>query len=309
MAEKTNKIKNKPTPLGIVLLVFLCLYVVLLLAPLVWAFLSSLRDPWFYRMDSLWWIKGKEGDVVFFDNYKTIGEIFWCEVTRKGVGTYRVGMWSMFGYSLLYAIGCSFTASFIPCITAYCCSKFPCRLSKIVVATVIVCLSLPIVGSLPSEIRVVKFLGLYDRLWSMWVMKANFLGLYFLVFYAAFKGVSNTYSEAAKIDGAGNFRIFFGIIMPLVKNTFFTVMLIKFIEFWNDYQNPLIYMNSYPTIAIGLYSLLTTNDPRKMASTGYANTDPQRMAAAMAVLFPILIVFIAFQKKLLGDLTIGGVKG
>ena len=216
MASNTNKIKSKLTPLGIVLLVCLCVYVILVLAPLVWAFLSSLRDPWFYRMDSLWWIKGKEGDVLYFDNYKTIGEIFWCEVTRKGVGTYTVGMWSMFGYSLLYAIGCAFTASFVPCVTAYCCSKFPCKLSKTVVTIVIVCMSLPIVGSLPSEIKVVKSLGLYDKLWSMWVMKANFLGLYFLVFYAAFNGVSDTYSEAAKIDGAGNFRIFFGIIMPLV---------------------------------------------------------------------------------------------
>lgn len=309
MIAKSNKIKNKITSLGIVLLVCLCVYVVLILAPLLWAFLSSLRDPWFYRMDSLWWIKGKEGDVLYFDNYKTVAEIFWCEVTKAGVGTYRVGMWKMYGYSLLYSLGCAFTATFVPCVTAYCCSKFPCKLSKAVVTTVIICMSLPIVGSLPSEIRVVKFLGLYDKLWSMWVMKANFLGLYFLVFYAAMNGVSDTYSEAAKIDGAGNFKIFFGIILPLVKNTFFTVMLVKFIEFWNDYQNPLIYMNSYPTVAIGLYSLLTTNDPRKMASTGYANTDPQRMAAAMTVLLPILIVFIAFQRKLLGDLTIGGVKG
>lgn len=309
MTTKSSKIKNKITPLGIVLLVCLCAYVVLILAPLLWAFLSSLRDPWFYRMDSLWWIKGKEGDVLYLDNYKTVAEIFWCEVTKAGKGTYTVGMWGMYGYSLLYSIGCAFTATFVPCVTAYCCSKFPCKLSKAVVTTVIICMSLPIVGSLPSEIRVVKFLGLYDKLWSMWVMKANFLGLYFLVFYAAMNGVSDTYSEAAKIDGAGNFKIFFGIILPLVKNTFFTVMLVKFIEFWNDYQNPLIYMNSYPTVAIGLYSLLTTNDPRKMASTGYANTDPQRMAAAMTVLLPILIVFIAFQRKLLGDLTIGGVKG
>ena len=65
MASNTNKIKSKLTPLGIVLLVCLCAYVILVLAPLVWAFLSSLRDPWFYRMDSLWWIKGKEGDVLF----------------------------------------------------------------------------------------------------------------------------------------------------------------------------------------------------------------------------------------------------
>ena len=301
MQAKSNKIKNKITPLGIILLVFLCVYVVLILAPLLWAFLSSLRDPWYYRMDNLWWISEQQGDKLYFDNYRTIAEVFWCEVTREGVGKYTVGMWSMYGYSILYSVGCAFTATFVPCVTAYCCSKFPCKLSKAVATTVIICMSLPIVGSLPSEIRVVKFLGLYDKIWSMWVMKANFLGLYFLVFYAAMNGISDTYSEAAKIDGAGSFKIFFGIIMPLVKNTFLTVMLVKFIEFWNDYQNPLIYMNSYPTIAVGLYTLLTGS------SRGLK--DPQQMAAAMTVLLPILIVFIAFQRKLLGDLTIGGVKG
>lgn len=309
MKSKANKIKNRFTPLGIVLLVFLCVYVVCILSPLFYALITSFRDPWFYDIDKLWWIKGNKNDVFYLENYLTLHEIFWAEVTRAGVGTYRVNMWQMYGYSVLYSVGCAFTASVVPCVTAYCCSKFPCKLSKAVVTTVIICMSLPIVGSLPSEIRVVKFLGFYDKLWSMWIMKANFLGIYFLVFYAAFNGVSDTYSEAAKIDGAGSFRIFFEIIMPLVRNTFLTVMLIKFIEFWNDYQNPLIYMNSYPTIAIGLYSLLSTTDPRKMASTGYANTDPQRMAAVVVVLLPILIIFIAFQKKLLGDLTIGGVKG
>lgn len=309
MKRKYNKIKNKMTPLGVVLIIFLIVYVILLVSPLFWALTSSLRDPWYYRMDKLWWIGSYPEDRLYFKNYSTVSEIFWCNVTRENVGTIKIGMWQMYGYSILYSVGCAVTATFVPCITAYCCSKFPCKLSKIVVATVIVCMSLPIVGSLPSEIKVAKFVGLYDTWYGMWVMKANFLGLYFLVFYAAFLSVSNTYSEAAKIDGAGNFRIFFTIILPLVKNTLFTVMLIKFIEFWNDYQNPLIYMNGYPTVAVGLYSLITTNDPQKVASTGYANTDPQRMAAAMTVLFPILVVFITFQKKLLGDLTIGGVKG
>ncbi len=299
---KTNentKIKSKISVFGIIVFVLLTVYVICLVAPLFWAFCASLRDPFYYsRAGELWWTKGES---LYFDNYATLSDVFKIEVTMVGVGRVSISMWEMYGYSILYSVGCSLAATIVPCVTAYTCSKFPCKLSKVVVTTVIVCMSLPIVGSLPSEIKVAKFIGIYDTWFGMWIMKANFLGLYFLVFYAAFSSVSNTYSEAAKIDGAGNFKIFLEIILPLVRNTFFTVLLIKFIEFWNDYQNPLIYMDSYPTIAIGLYDLFTSTSKRV--------ENPQRMAGAMTVLFPILIVFIIFQKKLLGDLTIGGVKG
>ena len=79
-------------------------------------------------------------------------------------------------------------------------------------------------------------------------------------------------------------------------------MLITFVAFWNDYQVPQIYLPSYPTIAFGvLYMSITTQE-------GMA-TIPMRMTSSMIALVPILIIFLIFQKRLLGNLTIGGIKG
>lgn len=92
------------------------------------------------------------------------------------------------------------------------------------------------------------------------------------------------------------------IALPLVRNTFFTVFLIYFIQYWNDYQTPLIYLPSYPTIAQGMYTVSVT-------PTQEMSYVPMRLAAAILMLVPILVIFLIFQKRLLGNLTVGGIKG
>ena len=161
---------------------------------------------------------------------------------------------------------------------------------------------IPIVGNLPSEIQIARIFGLYDQIWGLWIMKANFLGMYFLVFYGVFKGIPKEYAEAAKVDGAGNFSILFRIMLPMVRNTFFVVMLIKFIEFWNDYQTPLIYLKSYPTIAYGVFYMANSRE-------NGLSTVPMRMTSAMLAFIPVFVLFMVFQKKLVGNLTVGGIKG
>ena len=182
------------------------------------------------------------------------------------------------------------------------CARFPYKFSKIVHTTVIVVMIIPIVGALPAEIRMAMTLKLYDHVWGLWIMKANFLGLYFLVFYGVFKALPMAYTEAAKIDGAGNLGVLIRIVLPLVRNTFFTVMLINFITFWNDYQTPLIFMPSHPTVALGMFHMAST-------TISTLATIPMRMTGAMLLLVPILIVFLLTHKRLMGNLTMGGIKG
>ena len=217
-----------------------------------------------------------------------------------------VGMWEMYGNSIMYAGGCALAATFVPCITAYACARFNYKFSRIIHTTVIVVMMIPIVGSMPSEIKIAQATGVYDKFYGLWVMRANFLGLYFLVFYDICKALPTSFSEAAKMDGANNFQIFFKIAMPLIKNTFFTILLIRFIEFWNEYQAPMVYTPSFPTIALGLNNMMGKNsDSIKFDTTMI----PSRMAAAVLTAAPVCILFACFQKRLLGNLTMGGVKG
>jgi raffinose/stachyose/melibiose transport system permease protein len=292
---KKNEKREKFNVLTILLLVFLCLYALSMFIVLGWGILTSFKYQWDFRLNVI----GFPEEWAW--NYGTVAEHFYVDITTD-LGTQSVYVPKLFMNGFLYALGCAFTNTLIPCITAYMCAKFPYKYSKVLYSIVIVTMILPIVGSMPSEIQVAKFFGLYDQIWGLWLMKANFLGMYFLVFHGMAKSIPNAYSEAAKIDGAGNLTILVKIVFPIIKNTFLTVMLINFITFWNDYSIPQVYLPSYPTIAFGvlLMSMTTIND---------MSTIPMRMTSAIMALAPVLILFLCFHKKLLGNLTIGGIKG
>jgi ABC-type glycerol-3-phosphate transport system permease component len=162
-------------------------------------------------------------------------------------------------------------------------------------------MGLPIVGSLPSEIMMAQNLGLYDQMWGVWLMKANFLGMYFLVFFASFQSLPKDFAEAARMDGASNFRILFQISLPMVRNTFFVVLLLKFIDFWNDYQTPMIYLRSFPTAALGIYSFSFSYGTQ-------SSWPPMKITGSMILLLPVLIVFLCFHDKMIGNVSMGGIK-
>lgn len=293
--KKKGQMTRRISPFALALGVCLVLYAVSLLLPLLWAFMTSFKLQSDFRLNVL----GFPDPPAW--NYSFVLSQFKVPVTTEA-GVTEITMGRMYVYTIAYAAGCAFFNTLVPCVTAYCCARFRKKLSSILYTANIVTMILPIVGSLPAELQMARTLGLYDRIWGLWIMKANFLGTYFLVFHAGFRSLPLTYTEAAEIDGAGSFRIFFRIILPLVKNIFFTVLLVNFIAFWNDYQVPLLYMPRYPTLANGVYMLATTTE-NNLA------TVPMRMTGAMLLFLPIFCLFVIFQKRLLGSLTMGGIKG
>lgn len=108
-------------------------------------------------------------------------------------------------------------------------------------------------------------------------------------------------SDSAKIDGAGAFRIFWNIILPLAKPAVATMAIIKFIWSWNDYQNVLIFItnNKLFTIQIGV----------RMFTDKYGSFYSLIMAASVSAIIPLFIVFALGQKYIIDGLTAGSVKG
>ena len=216
------------SPLTIVMLVILTVYVFSMVFLILWTLLTSVKYDTDFKDNVLGLPRPHSphnSEVIWgwrFDNYVKVFDLFYV---RKDVDGQKItfGMWDMFKFGFLYAVGCAFFRALVPMLTAYTCAKFDYFFSKIIRTIVIVAMILPIIGSLPSEIRIAKALNLYDEIWGLWLMRANFLGMYFLVYHGMFKALPAAYTEAAKIDGAGNFSILFLVILPLVKNTFFTV--------------------------------------------------------------------------------------
>jgi len=108
--------------------------------------------------------------------------------------------------------------------------------------------------------------------------------------------------DAAKIDGAGYFRIFLQIMLPLVKPAITVVAIFAFIGIWNDFMGPLIYLNSNQkfTVSIGLM----------LFRDNYITKWNLMMAATVISILPLVILFVAFQKNILQGANItAGLKG
>lgn len=289
--------EKKLSVLNILLFAVLIIYTISMVYPMFWALITSVKEQYDF-LDNVLGLPAK----VMIENFGTVIQHFEVPAQVGDLQEFH-GFWKMFLNTILYVGGSALAATFIPCITAYATAKFPeKKMSSIINGLVIATMMIPIVGSYPAEIDMLQKLGLYNTLLGVWIQKANFLGVYFLVFHAAFKGLAKDYSEAAEMDGANEFTVMSRIMLPLVKNTFFTVFLVKFVEFWNDYQMPLLYLPSKPTLSFGLYYV--SNNTSNMISTV-----PMRMAGCIIILIPILAIFMAFSDKLMGNITLGGVKG
>ena len=294
--RKNGAIKEGFSPLTIVMAVILGLYCLVLAIWLVWALLTSLKNPNDF-------LGNKYGlpNPWYFDNFAYVIYEYKVEKLIDGVSTV-ISTGDMILNSVLYSVGSAFVATLVPCITAYLCARYKYKFSKIIYSIVLVCMVIPIVGSQASELQIVIKMGIYDHMFGMWILKSGFLGLYFLVFHEVFLSIPNAYGEAAEIDGASDFCIMTKISLPLAKNTFFTVLLIMFVTYWNDFQTPMLYLPTHPTISEALYWI-------KSSSFNYFAKMPVKMAAPMMFLIPVLVIFLCFHKRLLGNLTVGGVKG
>lgn len=276
----------------IVLFVTLVLYVVTLAMPLLWSIITSFKE----RSDFVGNTFGLP-EKWMFSNYGTVLRKFYVEIG----GLKKVYFGGMILNTLIIAVGGSFVATLSRFIAAYATAKFNNRFSKIIYGIVMVTMILPIVGSLPSQINIMKNLHLYDSFAGIFISSASFLGLYFMIFHAAFKSMPNDFAEAAYIDGAGNFRVLISIVFPMNVTLFFTVMLLFFISSWNDYNTALIFLPSHPTLSYGML-MFEKNTDTELSSV------PMKLAGCIMLLMPILVVFLIFHDKLIGNISLGGLK-
>lgn len=274
------------------LMAFIALcYIVMIL----WAGLSSFKDPWEFDDSALAFPK-----LWSFINYPKAFKAYTVTIDTA-TGYKKIGTVQIIINTILYAGGCAFIGTLVPCLTSYVVAKFKFRVLKIYYITVVVCLTIPIIGGAASQLQIARSLGIYDTIWGIWLMRGYFIGSYFLIFYSAFKMIPDSFAEAAKIDGAGNFTILFKLILPLISKTFTTIMLILFVSLWNEYQTPLMFIPSVPTLAVGLYKF-------SFSSSDEYSSPPIQLAGSMILFIPIFIIFIALQDKLMGNISMGGMK-
>lgn len=147
-----------------------------------------------------------------------------------------------------------------------------------------------------------KVLGFYDTYMPL-IVPAFFGGGIFNIFLLRqfYMSIPRDFDEAAVIDGANFFQIYYRLILPLSRSAVIVVSLFTFLNVWNDFFGPLIYLKSAEkyTLALGL----------QMFQGTYSSQWDLLMAASMTVILPCVAVFLVGQRYFLEGITLTGLKG
>ncbi|MBQ8196732.1 MAG: carbohydrate ABC transporter permease [Clostridia bacterium] len=277
---------------GIVFVIFL-IQSISLFIPIAWLFMSSLKMPnEFFSVQPF--LGHSQSALPLFWEFENYIEIF---------SNPNFKFMTMLFNSLWYTLTGTALEIFLPTMTAYVLSRYKFFGRNFLYTLIVITLMIPIVGTTGAALRFFGFLRVYDTLMFPLVagLGGGFSGI-FLVYYGFFKTISESYSEAARIDGAGHFTIFFRIILPQAAPIIFTYAITQAIGRWNDYISVLTYMKSHPTLASGLYEL----EKEQMHSDG---DYPVYFAGLFLSLLPPVILFATFSQKIMTSVSIGGLKG
>ena len=178
-------------------------------------------------------------------------------------------------------------------LAGYAFAKFEFKGKKILFALMLALLVIPGETIMITKFSIVQKLGLLNTRLAV-ILPALSAPLFIYMFRQFFKAVSNEILEAAKIEGASHFRIFWNIMLPLSKPAIATVGTLSFIGSWNDYIWPLMVLTN------------TSDFPLQVAITNINNTQPTYTNQIMAMLtistIPLIIIYVFFQKYLVQGL-------
>ena len=160
---------------------------------------------------------------------------------------------------------------------------------------------------LPYQVTMVPLFLFFTRLgWIGTFLPLTvpaFFGNPFFIFLLRqfFIGIPRELTEAARIDGANEFRIYYGLILPMAKPVLITVAIFAFMRSWNDFIGPLVFLGSDDLYTLSL-----------AASMLKSNYDPNwsvLMALAVIMILPVFIVFFMMQKYFIRGVAMSGIKG
>lgn len=267
-----------------IVFVIFALYALSLLYPFLWLLMNSFKT----RKDFFLNVNGFP-EAWVFENWKN----------SFTLSANKVTMPMMYVNSIFLTVGSTFFAMMSSSATAYVITKYKFRGRNFMYAFAVIIMMIPTMGSMASTYKMYTSIGLVNTYTGIFIFSFGGFGSYFLILYAFYKNLSWTYAEAAQIDGAGHWRIYFTIMLPMAMPVLASVGILLVIGYWNDYFTIYMYAPNKATIAYGIQAISDQNK----------NNLPQVFAAMLSSMIPILVLFACFQKKIMNNMTVGGIKG
>ena len=219
-------------------------------------------------------------------------------------GIADISIWTFFQNSLLYAGG-AVVGILISCsLTAYAFAKIRFAGRNLLFSLMIGTLLLPYHVLLIPQYVMFQKLELINTYVPLLLGKYLATEAFFVFLMVQFmRNLPRELDEAARIDGCGHLRIYWSIVLPLCRPALITSAIFTFINAWNDFMGPLIYLNEPGKYTVSLGMMMFRD------SDGVAANYGGLIAMSLVALLPVLLFFLTFQRYLIDGMATSGLKG
>ncbi|MEG1012020.1 MAG: carbohydrate ABC transporter permease [Ruthenibacterium sp.] len=280
------KLKNKFSPWKIASYVMLAAGAFVMLMPMYWMLISSMKgNTELFQMPPTFWPE---------NNYlvKNYTKVLTPTPSFKFLRYYA----NSIGTGVINTLVSVFTSA----IVGYVFAKYNFRFRNTIFLVMMGCMMIPYETLMISVYKIM--VGFHWTNTYLVLTVPYFVNIFGIFLMRQFMvDIPDDYLDAAEIDGCGQFRTFFSVIMPLVKPAMAALCIFMFMSSWNSYMWPLISVNSKDlfTLPVGLSSLFY--DRGRQVDI--------LMAASTLSILPICIIFACAQKQFIKGITMVGIKG
>ena len=275
---KRNRVIGK-----VFLYLVLIMITALMIIPFLWMLSASIKsNTEVFKITPFQFIP----DVPRWDNYKEI----WT----------KIPLMNFIGNTVFLTIVVTFLQLLTSSFAAYAFAKLEFKHKNVLFLAYIATIAMPWQVYMVPQFIMMRGMGLNDKLLAMICLQAfSAFGVFMMKQF--YEGIPDSLCEAARIDGMSEYRIYASIMLPLSKPALSTLTIFTFVNTWNDYLGPLIYLKTETkkTIQLGL----------KMFIGQFSAEYGLIMAGSIITLIPVLIIFLCLQKYFVEGVASTGLKG
>lgn len=272
---------NKDASYRLIIFIILSAIALIIIIPYIWMLSNSFKSTRETIMDA--------------------AHIFPKEATLRGYNRvlFDSPFFKWLGNSMFITTFNTIAVLFSSTLVGFVFSKFEFRNRKLIFALLLATMMIPTQSTIIPSFILINQIGLFNTPWAL-IVPAFFsvFGIYLSKQFI--DEIPSELFESAYIDGANNFQVYFKIVIPQIRPAIGALGIFTFLENWNDYLHPLIYLNATEKMTLPLaISFFSTQHSTDLSAT---------MAASALIMIPVTIVFIIFQKQFVKGISMTGMK-
>lgn len=203
--------------------------------------------------------------------------------------------------SIMITITVIFLSVFVSSMSGYALSKLDFKLKKALLTINNIALMFVGASVVIPRYLIIEYLGLIDTFW-VHILPGLAIPVGLFLIKQFIDQIPDELIEAAQIDGASHFQIYYKIVMPLIKPAIATIVIISFQAVWNNTETSVIYINRESLKTFAFYMSTLTNTSNVVAGQGMS------AAAALVMFLPNLLIFVFLQSKVMNTMAHSGIK-